>query len=306
MGEKAPRSEGGRRVLDTWRFTSSDVTALEQVAALYGGTVEEWPDTTSPHTHQLTTKANEIRVALPPDACTESNYTLWVKGALKRSCDGETVELRTVTQGPEGDVVHTREADCVCWAKQVMECSQREVRLDVLLPEIRFAGTWVYKSKAAAAVAEIPASVDVIRLAQAQGLPFASLRIEKRRSTDFSGNVQHFSVAVLGSEFSIEQIAAGGLAAVGAAPGREDMALPAGMAYPEAVDVSSTDRDGQVVDGEVVEESTGEGPVEVESVAPPSAEPHPCPGCGFSTRDGRPIRRTPQGYAHVECIEPSS
>lgn len=271
IGKKATTSTGKEapQAIGEFRFTSHDSEALDQIAAMYGGTVRPWSDAKAAEGQfEVCTDASEIRIVLPPDPLGGSPiYELWGGGGCERRCDGETCTI--VTAGPEGP--EPSEIPCVCVAKQEMACKVT-THLAVLLPEVRFAGVWRLTTHSWNAVQELPGMVDMIQAQQGRGLSYATLAIKHRRSVQ-AGKTRKFLVPVLGVPASLEQLVSDGnrVGQIGA----ETPALP----EPEPVDV-----DAEVIDAEVVDA---------------------CPGCSEDVKDGRPVKKIAGVLWHSECDRPA-
>jgi len=173
IGRKGPK--GQPQKLDRFRFTSPDPAALEQVAAIYGGTVGPWSDPKAgAGQFELVTDARELRIALPPDPLGGTPiYEQWSGGGCQRRCDGEVCQ--TITEAVDGfDMV---EVPCRCAAEGVLACKVT-TRLSVLLPEIRFVGVWRLDSHGWNAAQELPGMVELIRSLQDKGIVRGVLRVE--------------------------------------------------------------------------------------------------------------------------------
>lgn len=251
-----------------FRFTSHDRTALEQIAKLYGGTVQPWSDPKAADgQYEVLTDAPEIRVVLPPDPLGGTPiYEMWGGGGCERRCDGVTCQRwQTGPDGPEQvDVA------CICAERDEMACKPI-TRLCVILPEVRFAGVWRLDTKSWNAAQELPGMVDMVRRLQDGGLPYATLSLKHRRSV-VAGKTSKFLVPVLGVASSIEELAAGS-ANVGSlgAGGPDAPALPAEVherpvVLPPApvVDVAPpTDPDDEIIDAEILDEAPTHAPVDL-------------------------------------------
>ena len=248
IGEK----KGNRpTAIGEFRFTSHDRAALEQIAAMYGGTVRPWSDPKAAEgQHEVRTAATEIRIVLPPDPLGGSPiYEMWTGGGCERRCDGVTAT--TYQRGPEGP--EPVEVPCICTADQAMACKVK-TRLVVILPEVRFAGVWRLDTSSWNAAQEIPGMVDVIQSMQAKGMPYATLGLKHRRSVA-AGKTSKFLVPVLGLAVSPEELMAGaanmgsiGQGAPAPAIGSGEITPPpARPALPEPADL-----DDEYVDAEVV------------------------------------------------------
>ncbi len=251
IGEKTTR--GGKTVptaIDVFRFTSADADALEQIATVYGGKVTKWSDTKAPKgQYQVKTTSAEIQVALPPgDPLSGSPiYELWGGGGCERRCDGEMCTV--TTKGPEGP--EFTDKPCVCSAKGALACKVK-VRLNLLLPDVRFTGTWRLETSSAFAAEELPGMVEMIQDLHTKGLSRAVLRLTQRRST-VAGETHHYVVPTLGLPVSIQEMMAGGgtvqAIASTAADSTEGRALAPG-AYETTG--HAQDDDDDVVDAEVI------------------------------------------------------
>lgn len=227
IGQKQAMGNGKARpaAIGEFRFTSHDRSAIEQIAALYGGTVRGWSDPKAAAGQvEVVTDASEIRVVLPPDPLGGGPvYELWGGGGCERRCDGVT--CTTYRAGPEGP--EPVDVDCMCSAAGALACKPT-TRLSVILPEVRFAGVWRLDTKSWNAAQELPGMVDLIHQAQGHGLQYATLAIKHRRST-IAGQTRTFLVPVLGTDATVEQLAAGetALAALPSTPDRSVAPSPA-------------------------------------------------------------------------------
>lgn len=260
IGDKVAAGKGERpRAIDTFRFTSHDSEALGQITEMYGGAVIPWSDPKAADGQfQVITAASEIRVVLPPDPLgTTPIYELWGGGGCDRRCDGLTAAV--LVAGPEGK--EPADVPCICTAKGAMECSV-VTRLNVILPEVRFAGVWRLDTKSWNAAQEMPGMVDLIQSMQVRGLSYATLSIKHRRSVA-GGQTRKFLVPMLGTPASVEQIALGAnqlgsalpsaapLAEIGAA---EDDDAP--LATVTAIPIA----DDGIIDAEVIHEPEWQPP----------------------------------------------
>ena len=207
IGIKVPTKNGNSRPekIDRFRFTSPDRTALDQIAAVYGGQVTPWQEPkAAPGQFQVVTDANELRIALPPDPLGNTPiYELWGGGGCQRRCDG--VDCEMVVKDKDG--FDLTQVPCVCDRKGALECSLH-TRLSVLLPEVRFAGVWRLDTKGRNAAVELPGMVDLIRSLQDRGIVRATMRVEWRRQV-MAGQTVEFAVPVLGIDQSLDELAAG-------------------------------------------------------------------------------------------------
>lgn len=206
-GHKVPTADGKDRpnALRTFRFTSKDQQSLVRVAELYGGDVKAWHDPLSPDRWEVYTEASEINVALPPGDPLGGTpiYEMWTKGGNQRRCDGETCTLAQGA-GPEG--ADPMEVPCLC-AKRGLEC-KLTTRLSVILPDVRFLGTWRIDSKGRNAAEELPGMVAGVQATEAAGIVRAILRLDHRVEMH-RGKKREFVVPTLGVDATPEELAAG-------------------------------------------------------------------------------------------------
>lgn len=236
------------KALDTFRFTSSDRTALDQIAAHYGGTVKPWSDPKAAEgQYEVVTDASEIRVALPADPLGGTpRYELYGGGGRERWCDGETCET-WVDGGPDGP--EPRDVPCVCVAKGELACKPT-VHLSVILPDVRGIGTWRLTTHSWNAAQEMPGVVSLIVAAQARGIQRGTLSIKRRPPLARAGRTRKFPVPTLGLDASYEELVAGkatvgrlssaAVGEIGAGPaspggGEGTAALPVAEEAPEPV-----------------------------------------------------------------------
>lgn len=287
------------KAIPTWRATSADEEAIRQIAAVYGGTPAPWADAPTPGQWEVITEASELQVVLPPDPLGNTPvYELWSGGGCQRRCDGETAEV--VGTGPDGPEMH--DTPCVCVAEGVLAC-RPITRLSVILPDVRFGGTWRYQSSTSRHVAiEMPAMVQLIQSLQERGLTRAALGIESRKEVRF-GQTRRYTIPVLKVPRTLDELAAGAarVAAVAPADRPESIGAPQG-AIPATAAVADDSDDGVVA-------NTDDMVVEAEVVDDPPALPASvtsfCSICHTPYGDG-PLRRgtgSQSKYVHVACAE---
>jgi hypothetical protein len=254
MGVKTARAMTS---INTLRFTSPDRGLIEQIARLYGGDVKPWNEPKAANTHQfeVIVTAEHIPVFVVPDGLS-INYELWAGGGCVRRCDGEICEVQRKT--PDGGELV--DVACICVAERVMEC-RPYTRMQLVLPEISFAGVWRLETKGWNAAHELPGMFDMIAQLQGTGrMVRALLSIEHRRQKVF-GRTQDFVVPKLAIEQTALELQAGQADA--------SAALSSGHAAPTAPALGSggADRtfdfefpemnpaDDDIVDAEVIDEA---------------------------------------------------
>lgn len=221
------------RSIKTWRFTSADAEALATLAALHGGTVKPWsawPDRANPGppTFEVITNSSELAVFLPP-ASLSVHYELWTGGGLQRRCDGITAQVGQIAQ------------PCVCSARQRMDCKPHS-RLSVIIPEVRFAGTWRMETQgwnAAHQLTEMERTL--LGLQEATRVPLRATLYLEARSQMVGGHKQNWMEPRLRLEASPAELVAGG--------GRVHQALD----HPAPRALAGPSRDDDVIEAEVLE-----------------------------------------------------
>jgi hypothetical protein len=200
---------GGKRrpaKLETFRITASRRELLEEVARVYGGTVEPWPE----HGFQLTTTADQLDVIIPPGQAISQWYELWGGGGCLRRCDGVTADVieeirgrRTDDQGPRTETVRRA---CLCPQDGVErralaakgEACKPTTRLSVILPLVPDLGVWRLESHGFYAAVELGPSVDLLAAASQRGIFVdARLRLEQREQKRPGQPTKRYAVPVL-------------------------------------------------------------------------------------------------------------
>jgi hypothetical protein len=198
-GIKSGRS---MKALDTFRFTSVDKAAIEQLANIYGGTPRPWHDDRAnpPDQYEVISEASAIEVAVQPgsvDVC----YELWSAGGMQRRCDGEDAILWI--KRPSG--VQREEAPCVCAKQGVLECKLK-TRVNLIFPSIGFAGTWRYESSGETVANTVPGMLAIIEALQhtAGLLPIEMSIVAQERVKH--GQKRKFSIVQFRSKVSVDQM----------------------------------------------------------------------------------------------------
>lgn len=214
---------GNMRALPTFRFVSADQTAIEQIAAVYGGTPSRQQHAKAAQGQwQVTTTRDEIPVLLPPDPLGEPRYELYGGKGMERVCDGATCEL--VKLGDTRPCVCNSaefQAEAASVREQIenhrgngrpprmpAECSPK-TRLSVMLPDTR-TGLWVFESKSDLVFDSMRASVARIDALQSANvtndLTVAALAIVAKTS---SGGSRKYTLAELRTTMTPREIVTG-------------------------------------------------------------------------------------------------
>jgi hypothetical protein len=194
LGTSTPSGNSKRpRKLDKFRFTSPDRGVIEAVAALLGGTAQEW-DNNGAVQWEVFTEANEVKILLPPNASDMSFsqfYEQWAKGFCSHRCDGERNQAR----------------DTACTCDPENRACKPTTRLSVLVPEIPGLGLWRLESHGYYAAVELAGAVELIgQMAGARSMIPARLRLERREVRRLEGTkpvVRKFAVPVIDLDVSI-------------------------------------------------------------------------------------------------------
>ena len=247
------KTERAMKSLDTFRFTSPDQSAIEQLAKIYGGNVGRW---TAPRSKQpqweVITEASEIRVYLPPHSI-DVWYEMWSAGGCQRRCDGVTAEVPT--RSPDGMDIDT--VPCPCdLEKTPMQCAPY-TRLRVILPDVKFGGVWRMESKGWNAANEMPGMASVLEQLQSTGVAQCQLILEQRTKVS-GGQTKHFVVPRLSMDASPEQLLEG----EGRAMALEDAVTPPRSLPPaedieDAIGVTTPLTEAEIIDASIVEEVEG-------------------------------------------------
>lgn len=194
IGVQVPTGSGRKRPqkLTTFRITGQDRRALEQAAAIYGGTLEAWKDAPVGEQWQVITDTAEIRVAVPPERMALSqSMELWSGGGCVRRCDGE----RQANDDP-----------CVCAALDGEDpqprCS-RHTRLSLMLADLATTGLWRLDTQGFYASEELAGAFELAQmLAAATGRSLLPgwLRLEQREIRRPGEPTKQFAVPVLDLE----------------------------------------------------------------------------------------------------------
>jgi hypothetical protein len=179
------KTKQGRHAIDTFRFTSPDQQAIEQLAAIYGGTPRPWHDpraaVMSPQ-FEVISNATELRIFLAQGGIIQW-YERWSGGGCERRCDG------VVCQMPRGEEM--ADVPCVCAQVGKLQC-ETYTRMTMILPDIVFGGGWRLETKGEHASQELPAMMALVsNLSQHGGMIEARLVLLKRQS---SGGKKQFVV----------------------------------------------------------------------------------------------------------------
>lgn len=187
LGQVVPTGNGKTRPekIDRFRFTSYSRELLEQVAALYGGTVEAWqPQGGGAAGFEVMSDAKRVPILVPPQPVSQW-FELWSGGGCARRCDGTTEVL---TDKP-----------CICGPDPEERECKPTTRLNVMLRDVPGLGVWRLESHGYYSAVELPAVAEF--LASTRGYIPASLVLEERVSKK-NGQTRRYMVPAI----EVEQI----------------------------------------------------------------------------------------------------
>lgn len=194
MGNQVETSDGRMRPnkLANWRITSASQELLLAAAERYGGEVHPWAGAPTGQQWELMTESDTLEAMIPPgEMAFQQFYELWSGGGCSRRCDG-------FTESMSGEA-------CLCPSdpdeKQRLagkgKACKPTTRLFVVLPYLPDVGMWHMEAHGYYAATEIPGTLEVIRMASANGnLVPTKLRIDQR-SVKRDGKTINFAVPVI-------------------------------------------------------------------------------------------------------------
>ena len=249
------KSGKAMKSIDTFRFTSPDKVAIEQLAEQFGGEARSWSDPKASPTNQyeVITTSNDVPVLILPGGL-DVSYEMWSGGGCVRRCDG--IECETSQRSFDADYEPVL-VPCICDGKKKLEC-RPYTRLNVVIPSIRFGGSWRLESKGWNAAEELPGMADMISSLQDGGTLRGRLRLEHRQS---QGGRRKFVVPTLAIDVTVNEMLAG-TADIRAAldPGMSETPALSPSSVPELADdkipppVLEPESVDEIVDAVIVDE----------------------------------------------------
>lgn len=232
------KSGKAMKSIDTFRFTSPDQTAIQQLAEQFGGECKPWSDPKASPVNQfeVITQATEVPVWVLPGGLSV-NYEMWSGGGCVRRCDG--VECETSMRSYDADYEPVM-VPCICSRDGKLAC-RPYTRMSVVIPSIRFGGSWRLESKGWNAAEELPAMADMIKQLQTTGTLRGLLRLERRQS---QGGRRKFIVPTLAVDLTADEILGGAGLESGLALTQPEVvspALPPQSAVEEVIDAEIMD-----------------------------------------------------------------
>jgi hypothetical protein len=182
--------------LDRFRVTSPSRPLVEQVAHLYGGTVQAWtPLGGGAQQWEVVTDTTRLPVLVPPQPVTQF-FEHWTGGGCKRRCDGITELLS--------------DQPCICGPDPADRLCRPTTRLNVVLRDVPGIGVWRLESHGYYAAVELPQSAHF--LATAGGYVAGWLALEARRvvrDVDEKPQTRDFMVPILEIDLTPAELLAG-------------------------------------------------------------------------------------------------
>lgn len=170
LGQRVPTAKGGTRPakLDTFRFTSPARALIEEIAALYGGTVSEFTgEGVRGKQFQVTTEQNVMPVFVPRQTI-DPFYESWARGVCTRRCNGEH------------DLIHDNPCDC----NPDKRACKPTTRVNLMLADVSGPGYWRLESHGIYAAMEL---TQIAQLIQRVEIPLpAKLLLEARQRKFFN------------------------------------------------------------------------------------------------------------------------
>lgn len=181
IGQQVPTGKGGTRPekLETFRLTSASRPLLDKVAALYGGTVQEWTPRGGTQQWEVFTTAKRIPILVPPQPVSQW-YELWTGGGCVRRCDGQREIIK--------------EKPCLCALADERACKPT-TRLNVVLKDVEGIGVFRLESHGYYAATELPQVASFLE--QAGGYVSATLILEARVVKKVDEKPKHFMVPAI-------------------------------------------------------------------------------------------------------------
>lgn len=204
--------------INTFRFVSTDEGAIRQLAEQYGAAAQQaWPEAKpgqvnvdSDGKFDVVTNTNEIDLILADDPLGGTPiYEAWGSGSrCLRRCDADATSQTACSllhqEDVNGDITVWRDdVPCQCILNQERLCKPT-TRLSVILPGVRFAGVWAYKSGSWDVAREFQQMLAILQEAQARGLKQAKMRLEQRHKPG-----KNYTVPVLFFDGTVVELMAG-------------------------------------------------------------------------------------------------
>ncbi len=203
--------------LDAFRFTSPSRPILEQVAALYGGTVQPWtPANGGPSEFEVFSTTDRLPVLVPPRDSVSQWYELYQGSKCVRRCDGQTEQ----------------KSDRPCMCDPVKRDCSITTRVNVMLRDLPALGQWLLVSKGYHAAVELPPAAEL--LSQVGGYVAGWLGMEAKTAVNEDGT-HHFMVPTLDVEITPTELMSGQIRGVPAevtSAGPQRAAIEAAPAAP--------------------------------------------------------------------------
>ena len=190
IGEKVETRSGkmAPSKLSEFRFTSSDKRAIEDIAQMYGGTIQPWAGAPVGEQWEVTTETRVLDIIVPPvDLAFSQWMELWSGGGCTRRCDGQR---NVITDQP-----------CIC-DPDTPECKPT-TRLGVILTGLDGIGIWRLEIHGWNGAQELLGSIEVLRTMQSRGAMIPARLLLEQRQSKKGGKTHNFAVPVLDLNFNV-------------------------------------------------------------------------------------------------------
>jgi recombination directionality factor gp3-like protein len=206
--------------LDQFRLTSASRPTLEEVAKLYGGTVQPWtPANGGPSEWEVYTGTDRLPVIIPPRNAVTQCYEMYKGSKCVRRCNGRIEE-----KSDRACMCDPDERDCAL-----------TTRLNVMLRDVPGLGVWLLTSHGYYAAVELPPVAEF--LASTNGYVDAWLTMELKRVPRDDGPMAEFMVPKLDIAVTPAQLLAGhGAITPQAIDAGQQRAAATGQVVPAAVE----------------------------------------------------------------------
>lgn len=202
LGDRKP-DRGAGKTRTTWRLTSPNKLAIEQVQAVYGGTVSQWEGQ-----WELLSDTATLSVMIDTRMSLDEGFEQYNGKTRTHDCDGLHCNFREIVR--RGDKIlscsDVRRVQCLCDPRELGAALPDEERkcdtrtsLRVILPCTEDLCLWQFDSKSLQFNREVNGTLDSLRaIYDPVGVRhgYCLLTIQQRKST-VGDSVKHWSVAVL-------------------------------------------------------------------------------------------------------------
>lgn len=186
--------------LNKFRFTSPSRPILDEVATLYGGTVQPWtPANDGPTEWEVYSTFDRLPILIPPRNAVSQWYELYAGSRCIRRCDGEVEQ----------------KSDQVCMCNPDKRQCAITTRINVMLRDVPALGQWLLVSKGYYAATTLPDAAELLALVG--GYVPGWLGMEEKVVHKDDGPPNRFMVPTIDVDITPSELMAGQISAVGKA-----------------------------------------------------------------------------------------